>query len=78
MTPNKDKLQALAEAKGINGPFEEICRSKQLRTLVLIELNNLAKKGGLHGFEQAKNIFIDPEGFGPKNILTNTMKLVRF
>jgi hypothetical protein len=46
--------------------------------MVLIELRNLGKKAGLYGFEQAQNIYLDPEGFGPKNILTNTLKLIRF
>ena len=41
-------------------------------------MDGIGKKGGLHGFEQAKNVYIEPENFQTKNILTNTMKLQRF
>jgi len=31
----------------------------------------------LQGFEQAKNVFIEPHPFMNRGILTNTMKIVR-
>ncbi len=40
-------------------------------------MNNAGKKGGLKGFEMAKNIYIEPVGFHSKQILTNTMKVQR-
>lgn len=33
--PNKDKLLDLASKKGLNGTFEELCASKDMRSLVL-------------------------------------------
>jgi hypothetical protein len=44
----------------------------------LRELNRQGKEEGLHGFELAKNIYIERSAFLTKNILTNTMKLIRF
>jgi long-chain acyl-CoA synthetase len=41
-------------------------------------MNNVGRKQGLNGFELAKNIYLEPKGFMFKNILTNTMKLIRF
>lgn len=49
-----------------------------MRIFILNELWAVGKKQGLYGFEQAKNIYLDPEGFLNKGILTNTQKLVRF
>jgi len=48
-----------------------------VRAEFIIYLNKLGKEGGLVGFEQIKNIMLDPEGFMPKGILTNTMKIQR-
>lgn len=41
-------------------------------------MDSVGKKNGLLSFEQAKNIYIDPEPFVNRNILTNTFKLQRF
>jgi long-chain acyl-CoA synthetase len=48
----------LAEAKGIQGTFEELCKKKEIRTLVLTEMNSVGRKEGLNGFELAKNIYL--------------------
>lgn len=45
---------------------------------MLKELNAFAKKEGLNSLEQAKNIYFEQEGFLGKNIMTNTMKLIRY
>ncbi len=41
------------------------------------QLNNTGKEGGLKGFEQARNIYLEPLPFLAKGILTNTMKIQR-
>lgn len=46
--------------------------------LVLFEMNTVGRQAGLNGFELAKNIYLEPRGFLSLNILTNTMKLIRF
>ena len=45
---------------------------------MLKELNTIGKAEGLHGFELAQNIWLEPLPFVDKGILTNTMKLIRF
>jgi long-chain acyl-CoA synthetase len=40
-------------------------------------LNKIGKEAGLQGFEQAKNVYIEPQPFMNKGILTSTMKIVR-
>ena len=37
----------------------------------------MGKLAGLKGFEQARNIYLEPNGFMLKGILTNTMKIQR-
>ena len=49
-----------------------------MRILLCKELDSIGKQNGLMSFEQAKNIFIDSETFGAREILTNTFKLQRF
>ena len=41
-------------------------------------MNGVGKREGLNGYELAKNIHLEPNGFLSKGILTNTMKLVRY
>jgi long-chain acyl-CoA synthetase len=77
-SPHKEHFLSFLKAKGLNGSYEELCSSRQARELVLKELNAFAKKEGLNSLEQAKNIYFEPEGFVGKDILTNTMKLIRF
>lgn len=51
---------------------------KEVKQALLGELNRHGKKAGLYGFELAKNIYLETGSFLAKNILTNTMKLIRF
>ena len=37
----------------------------------------IGKKAGLQSFEQAKNIYLEPQNFMARGILTNTMKIQR-
>lgn len=62
----------------MNGSYEELCMSKDMRLLVIKNLFDLGKKAGLNTFEQAKNIYLESTPFTEKNILTNTLKLQRF
>jgi len=40
-------------------------------------MNHTGKEGGLKGFEQARNIYLEHSPFLVKGILTNTMKIQR-
>ena len=77
-TPLKDNLMKFAKENGFNGSYEEVIKDRKFRACVLKELNTSGRKQGLNGFEVAKNVYFEPEGFMNKNILTNTMKLIRF
>lgn len=77
MVPHKESIEEIAKKKNIEGTFEEICKNKEVRTELLNILNAFTKKEGLQGFEQAKNVFLDPQPFMTRGILTNTMKIQR-
>ncbi len=68
----------LAQKNNIQGSFEQLSRDKGLRGLICKELDSIGKQSGLMSFEQAKNIFIEPDTFQSKGILSSTMKLQRF
>jgi len=77
MVPNKEAIEEIGRKKNIAGTFEELCKNKEVRTELLNNLNAFTKKEGLQGFEQAKNVYLDPQPFLTKSILTNTMKIQR-
>ena len=76
--PNRDFLNKLAESKGIKGSFEELCANREIRLAVLADMNAVGRKGGLNGFELAKNVHLETQFFVEKGILTNTFKLIRY
>jgi len=55
--PNKDALLQFAKSKGIEGNYKTVSKDKKLRSLVLADLNKMAKAEGLNSLEQAKNIY---------------------
>ena len=48
-----------------------------MRAEFVIYLNAVGKEGGLQGFEQVKNIYLETSSFLEKGIVTNTMKIQR-
>lgn len=76
--PLKENLLAYAQEKGFKESYESLLKDSNFRATVLQDLNDHAKKSGLYGFETAKNIYLEPEGFMGKGIMTSTMKLMRF
>jgi long-chain acyl-CoA synthetase len=78
VVPNKDELLRLAKSQGLEGDYEALARDRKVRTLVLKELNTLAKAEGLNSLEQAKNIYFELENFAARQIMTNTSKLIRY
>lgn len=46
--PNKDELLKFAHANKIEGGYEAIAKDRKLRSLLLAELNKLAKSEGLN------------------------------
>lgn len=73
VVPNKDVLAS----QGISGDIEQICKDPKAAEAVGKLLADVANKGGLFGFEQAKKVILYPKPFATTGILTNTMKLQR-
>lgn len=48
----------LAKKNNMNGSFEELCKNKEMKKILLKEIFNFGKSSGLNSFEQAKNIYI--------------------
>ena len=67
-----------AKAHKIEGSFEEVCKNKDMRIAVCKELDQQGRKAGLLGFENAKNVWLEPKPFADLGITTNTFKLQRF
>lgn len=78
ISPVKSVIENIAKSKNIEGSYEELCKNKEVRTQFLTELNAFSKKQGLSGFEQPKNVYLEPTSFQEKKILTSTLKLQRF
>ena len=78
IVPRRDRLLEYAKKVGVEGSPEEIANNVAVRTAYLSELNDFARKQGLFGFELAKNCHFELNGFASRNILTNTMKMIRY
>lgn len=58
--------------------LKSLCKSKELKELLMNELENTATSFKLAGFEYVKNIHVEPEEFTLENgLLTPTFKLKR-
>lgn len=78
VTPNPENIQKLAKSRNIPGSHEALCANRAIREAVLSQMNSTGRKEKLNGFQLAKNIWLEPKGFQSRNILTNTMKLIRY
>ena len=75
--PHKKFVEEFAAKRNVAGSYEEMCRSEAVRAEFINYLAAIGKEGGLQGFEQVKNIYLETEPFLTKGILTNTMKIQR-
>jgi long-chain acyl-CoA synthetase len=58
--------------------LKALSKTEALHTLLMNEINTLAKKNGLHGFETPRAIFVETDHFTAENGLTTpTFKLKR-
>lgn len=56
IVPKKQVLTDIISRLGIYGKIEEACRSVQVRTEYLAQLNKFCRDQGLVGFQVAKNV----------------------
>jgi long-chain acyl-CoA synthetase len=75
--PHRKFVEEFAAQHHVEGTYEQLCASKQVRVEFVNYLAKIGKEAGLQSFEQAKNIFLDTEPFLSRGILTNTMKIQR-
>jgi len=76
--PNGSELINLCKSKGVTeDDVSKLCSDKEVRKLVLAELEKVGKKEGLQGFELPKRLHLRPESFGKEGLLTATLKLKR-
>nr|XP_058157338.1 long-chain-fatty-acid--CoA ligase 1 isoform X7 [Dasypus novemcinctus] len=78
VVPDVDTLSHWAQKRGFEGSFDELCRNKDLKKVILEDMVRIGKEAGLKSFEQVKGIALHPELFSVDNgLLTPTMKAKR-
>jgi long-chain acyl-CoA synthetase len=78
VVPEETVLYEWAEQNNVKADIKELCKNKELKKIILDDLNKLGKEGGLKGFEQTKDIHLHYELFSiENNLLTPTMKSKR-
>lgn len=75
VVPEKQHIENLAKSLNINASFEELCKNKEIKKRVCQDLIDQGKKNKLFGFEQIKNVHLEPVSMQVHGCLTNTMKI---
>jgi long-chain acyl-CoA synthetase len=78
--PDQDILKAWAAQHGYGSKtFQELCKMEEVKKHMLAVVTQHGKLHDLKGFENVKNIYLEPEPFTLENdMLTPTFKLKRF
>lgn len=78
VVPDEEVLMKWAKDNGIEGSFEDVCKTQEALKLIHADITRVGKESGLHSFEQAKAIHLEPVPFAVDNdCLTPTFKLRR-
>ncbi|NXK92157.1 ACSL1 ligase, partial [Formicarius rufipectus] len=78
VVPDPDTLHNWAKKKGIEGSYQELCKSKDVKKYILEDMVRVGKESGLKSFEQVKDIALHTEMFSIENgLLTPTLKAKR-
>ena len=79
IVPVEPVLKKLADSNGIKGSgLDDYCRNKKLNGIVLKEMLNVGKAGGLQGIELIEGVVLAPDEWTPESgLVTSAMKLNR-
>ncbi|CAF1078128.1 unnamed protein product [Rotaria sp. Silwood1] len=78
IVPDPNELLKYASEHHISGNMEELCKKKEIKDLILNDIQHLEKSNLLKGFEMVKDIYLHPEQFSVENnLITPTMKSKR-
>ncbi|XP_068107229.1 long-chain-fatty-acid--CoA ligase 4 isoform X2 [Hyperolius riggenbachi] len=78
VVPNQKKLTSLAQQKGIEGTWEEICNNSTMEAEVLKEIKEVASSMKLERFEIPIKVRLSPDPWTPETgLVTDAFKLKR-
>ncbi|XP_076439689.1 long-chain-fatty-acid--CoA ligase 5-like [Babylonia areolata] len=75
VVPDEEVMKDLAQSMGLPTDLAGFCQSEKAREIILKDMLEIGKNNQLKGFEQTKDIHLQPEPFSVENgLLTPTMK----
>lgn len=78
IVPDVENVKYYAAEHGIAGTLSVLCNMPEIKQLIMNDITDLGKKGGLKSFEQVKDIYLHPDAFSVQNgLLTPTLKSKR-
>lgn len=78
IVPEQTVIFEWARENNLELDMEKLCKSKELKKVILQDITKIGKEGGLKGFELAKDIHLHHDLFSVENgLLTPTMKSKR-
>ncbi|KAM9324870.1 long-chain-fatty-acid--CoA ligase 4 [Gastrophryne carolinensis] len=78
VVPNQKKLTSLAQQKGIEGTWEEICNNPTMEAEILKEIKEVASSMKLERFEIPIKVRLSPDPWTPETgLVTDAFKLKR-
>ncbi|KAH9313020.1 hypothetical protein KI387_028055, partial [Taxus chinensis] len=78
VVPEKVETESWAKRNGLKGDFNKLCLEPKLKSFILDQLTDIAKKNNLKGFEHIKAVHLDPQPFDvERSLLTPTYKKKR-
>lgn len=79
VVPDEEPVRTWAADGSLSAmSFSELCASKELNDAIMNDIRDLSDRGGLHGFEKVKAVYLDPAAFTAENeLVTPTFKLKR-
>eukprot|EP01114_Cavostelium_apophysatum_P013308 TRINITY_DN3194_c0_g1_i2.p1 TRINITY_DN3194_c0_g1~~TRINITY_DN3194_c0_g1_i2.p1 ORF type:complete len:706 (+),score=218.08 TRINITY_DN3194_c0_g1_i2:86-2203(+) len=77
--PVRAELTAWAKSRGVpSDNFEELCKSREAKSFITKELQDIGKKEGLKSYEQVNAVYLCPQEWTPENdLLTAAQKIKR-